>query len=277
MSDVCERSAVYDRRGVLQSLYQVRFQGILQKCSHSTLRIQVTCGYRLLLGNLSVCISDNDAGQTLFQVFDIVCQTQNCHDLRCNCDVVTILSGHSVGLSAKTIHYETKLTVIHIHTSSPGDLSRVDVQLISLIDMVVDHGCQQVVGCSYGMEVTGEMKVDILHGNYLRVSAACCSALNAEYRSKGRLTEGYTYFFAQFAQSVCQTYGGSGLSFTCRCGVDGGNQNQFSIRFVSLLQHVVVDFSLVITVLLQIFCINASLCSDLGNRGHGSFLCDFNV
>ena len=169
------------------------------------------------------------------QVCDVICQAQNCHDLGCNGDVVAVLSRHSVGLSAKSVYYVTQLTVIHIHASSPGDLSRVDVQLIALEDVVVDHCCQQVVCCADRMEVAGEMKVDILHRHNLCVSAACCSALYTEYRSKGRLTKRYHNVLAKLLHTVCKTYGRRSLSFSCRSRVDRCYQDQLAVLFIRSL------------------------------------------
>ena len=49
VSDVCKRSTMNDCRHMLQSLNQVRLQGILQKCCHSTLCMKITSCYRFLL------------------------------------------------------------------------------------------------------------------------------------------------------------------------------------------------------------------------------------
>ena len=183
MSDVSERSTMNDSRSSFQSLNQVRLQSIFQKSCHSSFGMQITSSYRFLLCYFTICITNDDSGKSLLKVCNITCQTQNCHNLRCNGDIISVLSRHSIGLSAKSVYYITKLTVIHIHTSSPCDLSRVDVQRIALEDMVVDHCCQQVVSCTDCMEVTGEMKIDVLHRNNLCVSAACCSTFYSEYRS----------------------------------------------------------------------------------------------
>ena len=235
MCDVCERSAVYDRRNMLQCLYEIRLQGILQKCTHCAFCMKVTCGNRLLLGNFSVCISNNDICQTLLQVCNVICQAKDCHDLRCNRDIVAILSRHTVGLSAKSVYYKTKLTVIHIHTSSPGDLSRVDVQLVALVNMVVDHCCKKVICCADRMEVTGKVQVDILHRNNLCISAACCSALYAEYRSEGRLTKRYHNIFTKLLHTICQTYRCGRLSFSCRSWVDRRYENQLSVWLIRFI------------------------------------------
>ena len=275
--DICEGSAVYDSRYMLQSLYQVRLQSVLQKSCHSALCVQIACGNRLLLGNLSVCISDDDSCKSFLQVCDVLSQTQNSHDLGCYGDIVAVLSRHTVGLSAKSVYYITQLTVVHIYASSPGNLSRVDVQSIALEDMVINHGCQQVVRCADSVEVAGEVKVDILHGNYLCVSAACCSALYAEYRSQGRLTKSYHNLLANLLHTVCQTYGCGGLSFSCRSRVNSGYQNQFAVLSRFFFQQIVVNFCFVLSILLQIFVIDTCLGCDVSDRQHLCFLCDFNV
>ena len=77
----------------------------------------------------------------------------------------------------------SQLPVIHVHTALPGDPSRVDPQFISLLDMVVQHSRQQIVGSSDSVHITGEVKVDVLHRHHLCVAAACGSALDAEDRS----------------------------------------------------------------------------------------------
>src|SRR5699024_7025778 len=116
-------------------------------------------GYRLLFGYFSIGIADDDSSESLLQVVDIACQTQNCHDLGRNSDIVSVLTRHTVGSAAKSVHNISKLAVVHVHAASPGDLSRVDVQLVALEDVVVDHSRKQVVRCSDRMEVAGEMQV----------------------------------------------------------------------------------------------------------------------
>ena len=191
--------------------------------------MQVTSGYRFLLSYFSVGISDDDLGKSFFQICDVACQTQNCHNLRCYGDVIAVFSRHSVCSSAKAVYNASKLTVIHIYASFPGDLSRIDIQSVSLENVVVDHSCQQVVCCTDCMEVTGEVKVDIFHWNNLCVSAACCSAFYTEDRSKRWLAKCNHCFFTDSGKSVYQTYRSCCFSFSCRCRVDGCNEDQFSI------------------------------------------------
>ena len=69
-------------------------------------------------------------------------------------------------------------------------LAGVDAQCIALLDVVVDEGAQQVVGGGDGVHIAGEVEVDVLHGDNLGIAAAGSTALDAEYRARGRAHAG---------------------------------------------------------------------------------------
>ena len=94
--------------------------------------------------------------------------------------------------------------------------------------MVVDHGCQQVVGSADGVEITGKMQVDVLHGDYLGIAAAGSAALYAKDRSEGGLSESHHHMFPDPLNGVCQADRCSGLALACGRGVDGGDENQLA-------------------------------------------------
>ena len=58
---------------------------------------------------------------------------------------------------------------------------RVDLELVAVHEMSVDHGGEQVVGGADGVDVAGEVEVEVLHGNDLGVAAAGGAALDAEH------------------------------------------------------------------------------------------------
>ena len=157
--------------------------------------MQVPCRHRLLLRHFSVGITDHDSREPFLKVLDAGCQAQNCHDLGSYRNVIAVFSRSSVRFSAKTVNDEPELSVVHVDASSPGNLARIDVQLISLIDVIIDHGCQQIVRGSDRMEIAGEVEIDVFHGNDLRVSAAGSTALHSEDRAEGRLTKSDTDLF----------------------------------------------------------------------------------
>ena len=88
-----------------------------------------------------------------------------------------------------------ELTVVHVDHPFPGDATRIDAQLIAVMDVVVNQGCKQVVGNPNGMEVSGKVKVDIFHWNHLGVPATGSSTLDPKDRAKRRLAQGNDGFF----------------------------------------------------------------------------------
>ena len=94
----------------------------------------------------------------------------------------------TIGLAAETVDDKAKLTVVHVDAALPGYLSRVDVEGVALINMVVEHGCQEIVCGADGVEVAGEVEVYVLHRDDLCVAASGSSSLYAENRPEGRLS-----------------------------------------------------------------------------------------
>ena len=121
------------------------------------------------------------------------------------------------------------------------------------------------------------MKVDVFHRNYLCISAACCAALNTEYRSEGWLTKCYHNVLSKFLHSISKTYGCSSLSFTCRCRVDCCHEDQLAIFSVAFSQKIVVNLCFVFSILLQIFVINPCFFCNFCDWKHFALLCNFDV
>ena len=80
----------------------------------------------------------------------------------------------------------TELTVVHIDHPFPGNATRIDAQLIAVMDMVVNQGCKKVVGNPNGMEVTCKVKVDVFHRDHLGVTTTGSSTLDPKDRAKRR-------------------------------------------------------------------------------------------
>ena len=70
------------------------------------------------------------------------------------------------------------------------------------MDMVIQHGGEQVVGRADGVHIPGEVQVDVLHRDNLRIAAARSPALDAENRAEGGLAQGQHGLFAQAVQRV---------------------------------------------------------------------------
>ena len=143
--------------------------------------------------------------------------------------------------------------------------------------MVIQHRRQQVVRRADGVEIAGEMQVDILHRDDLGIAAACCTALDAEDRPQGRLPQRDHDVFAQLLHAVGQADGRRRLALPGGGRVDGRDQDQLAVGALDLLEQVIIDLGLVLAVLLQILLIHPCRLRDLGDGQHFRLLRDFNI
>ena len=85
-------------------------------------------------------------------------------------------------------HDVAERSVVDVEHASPGDAVRVDAQRVAVVDVVVDHGGQEVVGRRHGVQVAGEVQVEGLERDHLAVAATGRPALDA--RTSGPSTPG---------------------------------------------------------------------------------------
>ena len=130
-----------------------------------------------------------------------------------------------------------QLTVVHIDDALPSDAFNVNAKLVALLNMVVEHGGQQVVGSTDGMEVAGKVQVDILHGDDLSPAAAGSAALNAKDGAERRLAQGHGALDAATAQAVGQTDGRGGLALARRRWVDSGHEDELGLVISRLVEQ----------------------------------------
>ena len=65
-------------------------------------------------------------------------------------------------------------TIVQIDHTAQYDPSRIDAQLVAVLQMIVDHRGQQVVGLADRIHVAHEMQVDVLGGYDLGVARRRC-------------------------------------------------------------------------------------------------------
>ena len=80
-----------------------------------------------------------------------------------------------------------------------------------------------------GVEIAGEMEVDVLHRHDLRIAAAGRTALDAEARAERGLADADDGLLADAVQAVAEADRGRGLAFAGRRRVDGGDQDQLAV------------------------------------------------
>ena len=272
VGNVGKGAAVDDGGVVFQRLNEVRVKGILEQRGHGTGGTDVASRDGLAF----VGVGADDLRQPLLQVGDAGGQAEDRHDLAGNGDIKAVLTGGTVHLAAQTIHDEAELAVVHIHAALPGDAAGIDVQGVALLDAVVDHGSQQVVCGADGMQVTGKVEIDILHGHHLGIAAAGRAALDTEHGAKAGLTQAEHGLFAQSVHGIGQAHAGGGFALACRGGADGRDQDHLALPGC-LVDEAVVDLGLVAAIGDHILIGKAQRGSDLGDGLHFGFLCDLDI
>ena len=173
MGNVGERTAVNKGRCPLQSLYQIRLNGILKEQGKSTGYIQLISPYSTAITG----ICHHDLTKTLFHVLQVSGQTQNSHHLRGHGNIKASLTRNAMGFAPHADYHMTESTVIQVQYTLPSDTANINIQGIPLLDMIVNNRRQQIVGCGNSVEIAGEMKVNILHRHHLGITPACSTTL----------------------------------------------------------------------------------------------------
>ena len=85
-------------------------------------------------------------------------------------------------IAPKSRHDVAERSVVDVQRPRPGDEAGPDLEL-PMKNGGIDDGGQQVVRRLDGVDVAGEMQVDLLHGNDLGQPASGAAAFDAEERS----------------------------------------------------------------------------------------------
>ena len=183
---------------LLQGLYNIGLHRVFQKHRHGTDRMKIFRSNRFSF----LVIRYDDSGKTGFQIRKVLTEAENGHNLRRHGDDEVVFSYYSVLCSAKTDNDVSKRSVIHIEAALPLDSLQINVQCISLLNMIIEHCGKQIVCRSNRMEISREMKIQILHRNHLGISSSGCTALDSEAGSETRLPEGGNRFLSDTVQSI---------------------------------------------------------------------------
>ena len=254
-------------------MYQVRLNRIFEQCRHRAIRFQIFG----VNGAAVFGVGDKDVAQTLFQIADVFGKTEYRHHFGGNGNVETVRTHHAVNRFAHTVDDVAQLAVVHIDHATPQHAFRIDVQLVALIDMVVEHGGEQVIRRTNGVEVAREVQIDVFHRQHLGIAAACRAAFNTKHRTQRRFAQGDNRIFTDVAQCIRQTDGYSGFTLTRRSRINGGNQNQTALFFRQLECFGRIDFGFVMTIGLDVVNVQTQLGGNFTNRAHGGRLGNFSI
>ena len=138
---------------------------------------------------------------------------------------------------------------------------------------------EQVVRRGDGVEVAGEVEVDVLHRHHLRVAAAGRAALHAEARAERRLAQAQHRLLADVVERVGEADRGGGLALARRRRRDRGDQDQLAVLLVlERLDVVHRHLGLVVAVGLEVLRRDAELfLGDVEDRPLLGGLGDFDV
>ena len=95
-----------------------------------------------------------------------------------------------------------EVAVVHVHAAAPGDRERVEPGRVAVMQVRVDQRGEQVVRGRDRVQVAGEVEVQVLHRDDLRVAAAGRAALHAEDRAERRLAEAQDRAAAELAEAL---------------------------------------------------------------------------
>ncbi len=275
MRDVGERSAMDEGRRAFERLHEIRRQRVLEQRRHRALRLEVGGAHRFAVAG----VADDDVAEPLLEVVEIVGEAEDRHHLGRDRDVEAVLARKAVGDAAERGHDRAQRAVVHVDGAPPGDAAAVDAERIAPVDVVVDQRREQIVRGADGVEVAGEMEVDVLHRHDLRIAAAGGAALHAEARAERRLAQAQHRLLADVIERVGQADGGRGLALARRRRRDRGDQDQLAVRLVlERLDVVHRHLGLVVAVGIEILRRDAELLArDVHDRPLLGGLGDFDV
>ncbi len=97
--------------------------------------------------------------------------------------------GTPVELAAEADDDLAQGAVADVDDPRPGDREGVDVERVAVVEVVVEEARGEVVRGADGVDVAGEVEVEVLHGDDLAVAAAGGAALDAEDRAQRGLAD----------------------------------------------------------------------------------------
>ena len=265
---------MHEGRIVLERLDEVGHQRVLEQHGHGARRLQIL-GEHLALVALG---GDDDLAQAALEIGDRGRQAEDRHDLGGDRDVEAGFAREAIGDAAQRADDLAQGAVVHVHHAAPGDAARVDAELIAPVDVIVDHRREQIVRRGDGVEIAGEMEVDVLHRHDLGIAAAGRAALHAEAGPERGLAQADHRLLADAVEAIAKADRGRRLAFAGRRRVDGGDEDEFAVLLLGEAVDVVeADLRLGVAVGNEILFGNAEFLADLHDRLHLGFAGDLDV
>ena len=250
-----------------QRLDEVGAQRVAEQYGHRLLRSEVTGADFTSVRT----VADDDVAESAFEVGEGRGKAEHRHYLACGGDDEAVRAGHSVRASSQPHFHHAQGAVVEVEASAPNHF--LYPESVAEFYVIVYERGEQIVGGSYGVEISGEMQVYVFHRDNLCVTAAASAALYAEDGSQRRLSQRETGVHSLPAHTVCKADADRGLAFAERGGVHRRDEHEFGF-FVPFRER---DLCLVFAVAFQIVCGITELRRDFGHGNGGGVSCDFDI
>ena len=253
-------------RIIFERLHEIGRDRVLEQRGHGAGGLELGGADALLLARLA----DDDVAETTLQIGEIAGEAEDRHHFGGDGDVEAVLARIAIGDAAERRDDRAQRAVVHVDDAPPGDAAPVEAQRIAPIDVIVDQRREQVMRDADGVEVAGEMEVDVLHRHDLRIAAAGRAALHAEAGAERGLAQAHDGLLADVVERVAEADRRRRLAFAGRRRADGGDEDQLAVRLAFERSDVIEgDLRLVMTIGLHIFGGDAELVArNVDDRPH---------
>ena len=290
MRNVGERPGMNEGRLLFERLQQVWHDGIPHQDGHRARDAQIFRGDGPGVAH-TVIHAHHNAPNARAHIFKARRQRENRHNLTGDSDIKAGLTRWAIFLRPQAHDDAAQRAVVHIHNAIPGDRVGIDVQFLQsqlleirvtptalMVDARVNRGSTEIVRHTDGMDVTGEMQVELFHRHDLTIATAGRATLDAESRPHRGLADSGDAFIADVAQRLRQPDGGRRLALTQGGGRDRRHVDVFSVgAILELLANVQMYLRFQLAIHLQIVLGEANRLSNLQNRTQLGCLRDLNI
>ena len=142
LGDVGKGPAMNKGGRAFERLHQVRMDGVAQQHLHGAHRLDLRGPHRFAL----VGEGDHHAAHALAQVAVVPGQAEDGHDLGGGRDVEPVAARHAVLDAAQADDDVAQGPVVQVNHPAQDNPARVNAQLVAVLEVVVHHRRQQVVG-----------------------------------------------------------------------------------------------------------------------------------
>ncbi len=127
---------------------------------------------------------EDDPAEPRAQVVQVGREGEDRHHLRGDGDDELGLARDAVLATAEADDDVAQRAVADVDDARPEDPVRVDAERVAVVEVVVEEGGGQVVRRADGVDVAGQVEVEVLHRDDLAVAAAGRAALDPEDRAR---------------------------------------------------------------------------------------------